>query len=64
LRDKPIDLLHETIRCVDKQSGNIVERRVVDCGTSVLNGDYFVLEDKNGRKKQVTSDELHDMRVD
>ena len=63
LRDKPFDLLHETIHCHDKTLGKIVECTVVDCGTSVLSGDYFVLQDGQGRKKQVTADELHEMRV-
>jgi len=63
LRDKPVDLLHETIHCRDKTLGEIVECTVVDCGTSVLSGDYFVLQDGQGRKKQVTADELHEIRV-
>jgi hypothetical protein len=64
LRDKPIDLLHETIRCRDEASGKIVEYTVVDCGTSMVNGDYFVLDDGRGGKKQVSADQLHGIRVD
>jgi len=36
----------------------------VDCGNSVVNGDYFVLEDKEGVKKHVSAQELYEMRVD
>jgi hypothetical protein len=46
--DKPIDLLHETIHCQDGPSGHITEYTVVDCGTSVVSGDYFVLQDVQG----------------
>jgi hypothetical protein len=52
------DLLHETIHCCDNTLGKIVECTVVGCGASVLSGDYFVLQDGQGRKKQVTTDEL------
>ncbi|KIM91631.1 hypothetical protein PILCRDRAFT_810916 [Piloderma croceum F 1598] len=58
LRDKPSNLLETTIHCSD-MSG-VVEYFVADCGTSVFSGDYFVLED---RKKHVTAEELHRVRV-
>jgi hypothetical protein len=64
LRDKPIDLLHETIHCRDGQSGHIIEWTVVDCGTSVVNGDYFVLQDVQGMTRHVSAQELHEIRVD
>jgi hypothetical protein len=64
MRDKPIDLLHKTIRCRDGPSGHTTEYTVVDGGTSVVSGDYFVLEDVQGVKRPVSADELHDMRVD
>jgi hypothetical protein len=64
MRDKPIDLLHETIRCHDAPLGHIIEYTVVDCGTSAVSGDYFVLQDVQGVERHVSADELHDMRVD
>jgi len=64
VHDNPIDLLHETIHCLDKVSGKVVAFTVVDCGTSVINGDYIVLQDGQGRKRQVAVAELHEIRVD
>jgi len=63
LPPKPIALLDAKIRCRNG-SGRIVECTVVDCGTSAINGDYYVLEDIDGMKRQVTADELHEIRVD
>jgi hypothetical protein len=56
LPPKPI-ALDAQIRCCD-ESGRIVEYVVVDCGTSAVNGDYYVLEEKH-----VTQDELDVIRV-
>ena len=65
MHEKPIDLLHQSILCRpgDGRSGKVVEFTVVDCGTSVVNGEYFVLEDKQGAKRQVSAQELYEMRV-
>ena len=43
--------------------GRLWSCRVVDCGTSTISDDYYVLEDGNGWKKQVTADELHKICV-
>ncbi len=65
LHDKLIDLLHETIRCRDKTTGKTVEYTVVDCVTSMVSGDeYFVLQSREGQKKQVTAQEFYEMRID
>jgi hypothetical protein len=55
-----MNFLHETIRCYDNDLRRLKEYIVVDCGTSALTGDFFVLEDVNGSRKQVTGDEFHD----
>ena len=64
MRPNPVDLFLETVWCRDKASGKIIEYKVVDCGTSLLSGDYFVLQDDKGRKEQVTAQVLSEMRVD
>jgi hypothetical protein len=64
LRDTPFDLLHETVNCRDKTTGEIVEYTVVDYITSALSGEYFVLEDGEGQTKQVTVQEFYEMRTD
>jgi hypothetical protein len=63
LHEKPIDLLYQSILCRDRGSGKTIEWTVVDCGTSILNGEYLVLEDKQGARTQVTAEELDEMRV-
>ena len=62
MRDKPLNLLDEKIRWLDGGSRRITEYTVVDCGTSALNGDYVVLEDGQGGKKQITGAEFHEIR--
>jgi hypothetical protein len=62
--DKPIDLIDETIRCLDKQSGLTMEYTIVDAGTSMKNGDYFELQGVDGMTKRILAQELHEMRVD
>lgn len=63
LYEKPIDLLYETIRCRDRVSGRITEYTVVDCGNSLINGDYLVLEDVEGASRRVSAQELDEIRV-
>jgi hypothetical protein len=47
-------LLDATIRRRD-ESCSIVECTVVDCGTSTVSGDYYLLQGENGLKKKVKS---------
>ena len=35
---------------------------MVDCGTSAVNGDYVVLEDGKGGRKQITAVEFYEIR--
>ncbi|KAI9512579.1 hypothetical protein F5148DRAFT_1162633 [Russula earlei] len=63
LREKPLDLVHETFSCRD--NGKTVEYTVVDCMTTMVSGDeYLVLQSREGQKKQVTMQEFYEMRVD
>jgi len=64
-RDKPSYFVDDTIECRDKTSGRIKKYTVIDCGTSVLKGDYFVLQDDEGCEEVVTvmERELSEMRV-
>jgi hypothetical protein len=62
-RSKPIHFIHESIRIRDDVSHNIISCTVIDCGSSVLQGDYVVLEDAQGRKKHIMAEEFHRIRV-
>ena len=57
-----MNLLHEKIRWRDERSRRSTEYTVVDCGTSALNGDYVVLEDGQGGRKQITAAEFYEIR--
>jgi hypothetical protein len=59
-----MNFLGQKVRCYDKDLGRVVECTVADCGASALTGDFFVLKDANGNKRQVTGDEFHEMKVD
>ena len=61
LHDKPLNLLHEKIRRRDGKSHNTIEYTIVDCGTSTLNGDYVVLEDEQGGRKQISTPEFYEI---
>ena len=50
------------IYCRD-ESGMEVKYTVVDYGTSATNGNYYELEDDQGRVRQVTEDELEKIRA-
>lgn len=57
---RPIEHLSETVRCLDG-AGNTVEYVVVDCLTSTVSGEEFVvLEDGEGQKKQITESEFYE----
>jgi hypothetical protein len=57
-----LNLLHEKIRWYGGGSQRITEYTVVDCGTSALNGDYVVLEDGQGARKQISGAEFYEIR--
>ena len=61
LHDKPLNLLHKKVCWLDGRSQRITEYTIVDCGTSVLNGNYVVLEDGQGGRKQITGAEFHEI---
>jgi len=61
--NKLFDLVFETIECRDKLTGGIKKYTVIDHGTSVLKGDYYVLRDDEGREEQVTAQKLSEMNI-
>lgn len=63
LTPKSVLLLDVKIRCLN-ESGMLVERTIVDCGTSAVSGDYYVIQDENGLKTQIMAAELDEMCVD
>ncbi|KAM6497055.1 hypothetical protein JOM56_007528 [Amanita muscaria] len=63
LGDRPWNLLDEKIRCRDGGPRKITEYTVVDCGTSAFNGDFVILEDGQGCRKQITTTEFDDIRL-
>ena len=54
----------EKVRCLDEASGEIVEYEVVDIGTSVVDGEYCVLQDAQGNKKQISVYDFYDIHVE
>jgi len=59
LHEEPLDLLYQTFNCKNKILNTVVEYTVVDYARSVVSGDeYFVIQDMEGQKKQVTKQEL------
>ena len=63
-REDPSELIDRKIRCLDKRSGQVVECVVVDYINSLVGGDYFVVEDGQGKRRNITPEELAEMRVD
>jgi hypothetical protein len=63
--DQPVDFVNQEVRCRDKTSGRILDCIVVDYMSSAATGEgYFVLEDKNGQRRQVPPREFDEIRVD
>ena len=62
LRDKPLNPLHKKICWRDGRTRRTTEYTVIDCSTSVLNGDYVVLKDGQGGRKQITATKFHEIR--
>jgi hypothetical protein len=60
----PTELIDQNIRCRDNRSGKIIEYIVVDYIKSFVGGDYFTLEDQQGRRYNVTPQELEEIRID
>jgi hypothetical protein len=56
--EDPMLFLDEKIGYRDEESGIIVQYRVLDCGTSVVEGKYVVLEDEEGRKTRVSEEQF------
>ena len=44
------------------RSRKTTEYIIVDCGTSALNGDYVVLEDRQGGRKRISVDEFYEIQ--
>jgi hypothetical protein len=63
-REDPSELIDKKIRCLNKRSGQVVECVVVDYISSLVGGDYFVVEDGQGKRRKITLEELAEMRVD
>jgi len=63
LTPKSVLLLDVKIHCLD-ESGRLVERTIIDCGTSAVSGDYYVIQDENGMKTQIIAAELDEICVD
>jgi hypothetical protein len=61
--DDPAELIDKIIRCRGERLGEIVEYRIIDYINSLVGGDYFLLEDKQGRRKHVTPEEFAEIRV-
>ena len=62
--EDPVELIDQSIHCRDNRSGQILEYVVVDYIYSLVGGSYFVLEDGQGRRHNVTPEELHESCVD
>jgi hypothetical protein len=61
LHDKPIEHLSETVRCL-YGAGNTAEYTIIDCLTSTVSGEEFVvLVDGEGQKKLVTEGEFYEL---
>lgn len=63
-RQDAAELIDQKICCREGRSGKIIEYVVVDYINSLVGGDYFMLEDLQGRRHNVTPEELHEIRVD
>ena len=63
-QDDPADLINAKVSCRDKTSGEIVEYLVVDYMNSLVGGEFFMLEDAQGRRRDITPEELKELRVD
>jgi hypothetical protein len=63
-RQDPAELIDQKIRCRDSRSGEITEYVVVDYINSLVGGDYFMLEDRQGRRHNVAPEKLQEIRVD
>ena len=60
----PAKLVDTKISCRDESSGQIVDYIVVDYMKSAVGGgDYFVVKNKQGKRKTVTAEELSEIRV-
>jgi hypothetical protein len=61
--EDPGELIDKEIRCLDKRLGRVVEYVVVDYINSLVGGDYFLVEDGQGKRRNITPEELAEMRV-
>jgi hypothetical protein len=60
----PVKLIDKNISCRDKRSGLVVDYLVIDYMKSAVGGgEYFLLENQQGQRKNVTADELWEIRV-
>ncbi|KIL60796.1 hypothetical protein M378DRAFT_26384 [Amanita muscaria Koide BX008] len=62
-RQEIAELIDQHISCRDKRSGKIIKYVVVDYINSLIAGDYVVLEDRQGRRRNVTLEQLLEIRV-
>jgi len=62
--EDPSELIDQKIRCRDKRLGRVMECVIVDYINSLVGGDYFVLEDGQGKRRNITPEELEEIRLD